>query len=73
MQQAATVRVPSADRTDSLEEMATTRLRMPVFTTEPRTTGDQGEHEGPCPDLASRAVLVPFPFGPHGSSSSSSP
>ena len=49
MQQATAVRVPATGRVQSLEEVLTTRVRTPAFTTDRLTARDQGEHECPCP------------------------
>jgi hypothetical protein len=49
MQQAATVRVPATDGAQSLEDMGTTWVRTPAFTTDRRTARPQREHECPCP------------------------
>jgi hypothetical protein len=48
MQQATTVRVPATDRVQSLEEVLTTWIRIPAFTTDRLTARDQGEHAGPA-------------------------
>ena len=73
MQPATTVRVPATDRVQSLEEVLTTWVSMPAFTTDRLTARDQGEHECPCPYLDPRAVRFPVQFGRHDSSSSSGP
>jgi hypothetical protein len=49
MQQAATVRVPATGGAQSLEDMWTTWVRTPAFTTDRLTARPQREHECPCP------------------------
>ena len=60
MQQATTVRVPTTDRVQPLEEVLLAWLARPAISTKCLTARDQAEHEGPNPYMASHAVLSPM-------------
>ena len=64
MQQAATVRVPTTDRVQPLEEVLLAWLASPAISTKGLTARDQAEHECTRLYIASHAVLSPMRFGP---------
>jgi hypothetical protein len=59
MQQPATIRVPTTDRVQPLEEVLLAWLARPAIFTKCLTARDQAEHECPHPYMASHAVLLP--------------
>ena len=71
MQQATTVRVPTTDRVQPLEEVLLGWLAKPAISAKCPTARDQAEHECPHPYMASHAVLSPMHFGGHRSPGSS--